>query len=104
MRKRKLLSNSSLSLVRLGVDFLYPCHKKKKKKNNNKNKNNNPSPKSIRRGYTRRLKFEPKTTHGLAVEVENLALFTPPQTISGAGVEQVLPSLPGWYFLIRNIL
>ena len=41
--------------------MFYPCHKKKKKKKkkNKKNKKNkNPSPKSIRRGSARRLKFD----------------------------------------------
>ena len=40
--------------------MFYPCHKKKKKKKKNKKnkKNKNPSPKSIRRGSARRLKFD----------------------------------------------
>ena len=39
--------------------MFYPCHKKKKKKNKKKNKNKkNPSPKSIRMGSARRLKFD----------------------------------------------
>ena len=36
-----------------------PCHKKKKKKKKkNKNNKKNPSPKSIRRGSAKRLKFD----------------------------------------------
>ena len=39
------------------LTLFYPCHKKNKNKKNNK-KNKNPSPKSIRRGSARRLKFD----------------------------------------------
>ena len=42
--------------------MFYPCHKKK---NDKKKKKKNPSPKSIRRGSVRRLKFDTYTTHGL---------------------------------------
>ena len=45
----------------------YPCHKK------NNNNNNNP-PKSIRKGCTRRLKFDTQTTHGLFAEFRGLGV------------------------------
>ena len=46
--------------------MFYPCH-------NNKNKMNiNPSPKSIRRGCIRSLKFDTYTTHGLLAEFRGL--------------------------------
>ena len=55
--------------------MFYPCHKNKnnKKKNNKKNKKN-PSPKSIRRGSARRLKFDTKTTHGVLAEFRGLGV------------------------------
>jgi len=56
--------------------LFYPCHKKKKKnKNKKKNKKNkNPPPKSIRRGCTRRLKFDAWTIHGLLAEFRGLGV------------------------------
>ena len=40
------------------LTLFYPCHKNNKKKKNNKKNKKNPSPKSIRRGSARRLKFD----------------------------------------------
>ena len=54
--------------------MFYPFHKKKKNKNK-KNKKNNPSPKSISRGCTRRLKFDAKTIHGLFAEFRGLRVL-----------------------------
>ena len=66
-----LLSNSrSLDLE---LTLFYPCHKKNNNKNKNKNKNN-PSPKSIRRGCTGRLKFDAQTIHRLLAEFRGLGV------------------------------
>ena len=48
--------------------MFYPYHKKKN------NKKNNPSPKSTRRGWARRLKFDTYTTHGLLAEFKELGV------------------------------
>ena len=48
------------------LTLFYPCHKKKRK--NNKNNKHRPPQKSLKRGCTRGLKFEGKTTHGLSIE------------------------------------
>ena len=51
--------------------MFYPCHKNNKK--NKKNKNN-PSPKSIRRGCTGRLKIDAQTIQRLLAEFRGLGV------------------------------
>ena len=62
--RQKVTINDSRPFVKLKAKSLeltlfQPCHNKK---------NKNPSPKSIRRGCTRSMKFEGQTTHGLLAE------------------------------------
>ena len=50
------LSNSSLSLVRLGVDFVLRLSQEEQEEEQHQEEE--PPPKSIRRGSARRLKFD----------------------------------------------
>ena len=50
----------------LGVDFVFPLSQQQQEEQ--------PSPKSIRTGCTRSLKFDAQTTHGLLAEFRGLGV------------------------------
>ena len=53
-------------VFRLGVDFVLPLSQEEEEQE--------PPPKSIRRGCTKRLKFDTETTHGFLAEFRGLGV------------------------------
>ena len=58
-------------VFRLRVDFVLPLSQEQQQEEQEEEQ---PSPKSIRRGCTRRLKFDTYTTHGLLAEFRGLGV------------------------------